>query len=70
MSDDETPHTYMGLHMALMDLGLDKPAEREAAIADLRALHRGLLERNERAFYARVLQAVKQQPNRWRMAAG
>lgn len=70
VSDDETPHTYMGLHMALMDLGLDKPAEREAAIADLRAQHRGLLERNERGFYARVLLAVKQEPNRWRMAAG
>lgn len=70
VSDEETPHTYMGLHMALMDMGLDKPAEREAAIEAMRAKHPGMLERDDRGFYALVVGAVRREPTRWRAAVG
>ena len=50
----------------LMELGLDKPGEREAAIGHVKGEHPGLLENDDRAFYVKVLVAVKKDPSRWR----
>jgi phage recombination protein Bet len=67
--NEETPHTYMGLHMAMMDLGLNKPPQREAVIGDFRLRFPGLLESDERSFYARVLNEVRQNPAKWGASA-
>lgn len=59
LTDEEIPHTYMGLQRSLIEAGVEKLPDREALIRKFREEFPNLLENDERAFYEKVLAAAK-----------
>lgn len=70
LTEEEIPATSIGFHRALWEMGFGDPNRRQALIEQFRLLHPGLLERDDRGFYAIVLTELRRNPVKWGVEAG
>jgi hypothetical protein len=65
LSDEEVPVTAIGFHRLLWEAGFGDPGKRQLLIDKFRMLAPGLLERDQRGFYAKVLNELRRDPEKW-----